>query len=86
MKHSTRITIKIENDISELAEETFRLTFDEMVNKFSDNETLYKIINRAQNYANAENINDEIPEEYDETPEYEGSSKIDLINADEKFN
>lgn len=85
MKHSTHIKISIYNNISELGETIYKLTFDEMIAKFGDNEVMSQIINRAQNYANAENLNDEFPEEYDETPEYDGSSKIDLINSEEVF-
>lgn len=80
-----RITIKIENDISELAESTFKLTFNEMYAKFGDNDEIRNIINRAEQYAIAENLNEEELVEYDETPEYDGSSKIDIINSDEKF-
>lgn len=78
MKSTSYIKILIGNDISELAEGEYKLTFDEMFSKFGDNEEIYKIITRAQNYANAENLNEE--------ELYDGSSKIDLINSDEKFN
>lgn len=80
-----KLTIKIENDISELGETTFKGTFDSLYAIFGDNEHLYKAITEAQNYANAENLNEEELVEYDETPEYDGSSKIDLINSDEVF-
>lgn len=77
MKSTSYIKIQIGNDISELAESSYRLTFDEMFSKFGDNEEMYSIITRAQNYANAENLNEE--------ELYDGSSKIDLINSDESF-
>ena len=60
IKNTLRITIKIENDLSELAEDTFRMEFDEMVRVFGDNDNLCAIINRAQNYAKAEGLDESL--------------------------
>lgn len=90
--HTLRITVKIQNDLSELGEDTFHMSWDEMINTFGSVPELNNLINRAQNYANAENLNEEEfvdPIEYVKThsgEEYDGSSKIDLINSDETFN
>ena len=81
MKNSTYIKIQIGNDISELGENTYVLSFDEMHNRFP---CLAKEIEQARDYANAENLN--VEELYDSKEEYDGSSKIDLINSDETFN
>lgn len=88
MKKTNYIRIQIGNDISELGEHTYYLSFDEMHNRFP---CLAKEIEEARAYANAENLN--VEELYDSKEEaekseedyYDGSSKIDLINSDEKF-
>lgn len=90
-KNTTKIIIKIQNDLSELAETTFNLSFDEMFAKFGDNEELYKIITQAQTYAKSEGLDEselyesEEEAEFDKEDVYDGSSKMDLINSDEKF-
>lgn len=57
--HTLHITFKIQNDLSELGEDTFHMSWDEMINTFGGVPELNNLINRAQNYANAENLNEE---------------------------
>lgn len=74
IKNTLKIQIKISNDLSELGEETYTLTFDEMVAKFGNNEELYKLINRSQNYAKAEGL--------DEAELYESKEEVDFDKED----
>lgn len=92
IKNTAEITIKIKNNLSELSETTYSMSLNEMIAKFGDNETMYKVICDAQSYAKANGLDEEDlygseeEADFDKEDIYDGSSKIDLINSDEKFN
>lgn len=91
IKNTLRITIKIQNDLSELAEDTFRMDFDEMFRVFGDNDNLCAIINRAQNYAKAEGLDEaEIyaskeEAEFDKEDAYEDLTPTSPLNNPANF-
>lgn len=74
MKNTLRITFKIENDMSELGEDTYYLTFDEMYARFGDSEELSRLISRAQQFAKAEGL--------DESELYESKEEAEFNKED----
>lgn len=75
-----KINISIFNDFGELAvKQLIFSTLDEMLVSMEGCATMYKIVEEAKKYATENNM------VVEDTIEYDGSSRIDIINSDEKF-
>lgn len=79
-----KINITISNDHGELLDKEFRMSLDEMRNL-----DMNDLVNEAEKNGEEEGIigtfDSKEEAEFNEEDTYDGSSKIDLITSDEKF-
>ena len=83
------LDITIGNDIGEMLDKRYWFESTDELRKFLwESVNIDKMVDEAEKNGKDDGILDttEGKVEYDETPEYDGSSREDLINSDEKFN